>query len=221
MDEHDPATKRIAELRMQRGPDPVPARPPGLEVPEKEWEQAWRAVLDLGLRLTNSTARADDIRQETYVRLLTTRPWRKDQQPSFLRHVLLVASSILKNQGRDRARRRDYEADWGAEHKRDRGNTTPSAEQDMLEHAQREPKRERAVGVAIELRRRLAAFPLELRIIDHAEAQEAKDEEFGASSEVAEALRVPVEQVYRALARIRRYKERVYAAVGGNDEESE
>jgi hypothetical protein len=220
MDEHDPSANRIADLRRQRGPDPAPAKPSWLDVPAKEWEQAWIAVLDFGLRVTHSVARADDIRQEAYLRLLTTRAWRKDEQPSFLRHMMLVASSILKNQNRDGARRREYEAKAGAEYKRDRGDTTPSVEQDMLEHARRERKRERAIRVTVELRRRLATFPLELRIIDYAEQAEERDEELGTPADVAKELRVPVHEVYRAFARIRRYKESVYAAVGGHDEES-
>jgi hypothetical protein len=222
MNDEERSDKRIADFRKQRGPDPTPSRPRKLDVPDKEWEQAWIAVLNLGLRITRSLPRAEDIRQQAYLRLLTSSPWVRERQPSFVKHMLLTASSVLKNENASERSRREYEAEAGAEYKRDRGDKTQSAERDMLDHARRERERERAIRAIAELRRRLAAFPLELRIIDYAEKQEASDEEFGTSSEVAEALQVPVQEVYRALARIRRYKESVYAAVGGNeDEESE
>jgi hypothetical protein len=220
MNEKERSDRRIADLHRQRGPDPTPARPRQLDVPEKEWEEAWIAVLHLGLRITKSVPRAEDIRQQAYLRLLTSSPWARERQPSFVKHMLLVASSVLKNQNASERSRREYEAKAGAEYKRDRGGMTPSAEQDMLDHARSQRKRERAIRVLAELRRRLAAFPLELRIIEYAEQAEERDEELGTPAEVAGDLKVPVQEVYRAFARIRRYRESVYAAVGGHDEES-
>jgi DNA-directed RNA polymerase specialized sigma24 family protein len=211
---------RIADRRKPRGPDPVPAPPPGLAVSEKEWEDAWIAVLDFALRVTGSLARADDLRQEAYARLLTTRRWTPDRPTPFLRHMLLTASSLLKHENKARQRREKYEADAGAEYKRERGVATPSPQEDQLEEAERVRRREWAVRVLAELRRRLAGFPLELRLIDHAEQLEAKDEELETPAELARILGVGVEEVYRARARIRRYKEGVVAAVRGPDEES-
>jgi hypothetical protein len=220
LEEQDRHAPRIADLRTQRGPDPAPAQPPGLEVSAKEWEDAWIAVLEFGLRVTNSLARADDIRQEAYLRLLTTRRWTPDRQTPFLRHMLLTVSSLLKHENKARYRRESTEANWGAEYKRERGVTTASSEQDLLEHAQSIRRRDRAARVLAELRRRLAGFPLELRLIDHAEQAEASDDEPTPPAELAEILGVRVEEVYRARARIRRYKDGVLAAVRGADEES-
>jgi hypothetical protein len=122
-------------------------------------------VLLFALRVTCSNAHADDIRQETYVRLATTRPWRRAAQPSFVRHVLGVAASVLKHEQKAHARRTHHEADAGAEYKRDRGDTV-SPEEDMLEHAEGERKRDVAARALAEVRRRLAGYPLELRLID-------------------------------------------------------
>jgi DNA-directed RNA polymerase specialized sigma24 family protein len=219
LNEQDRAASRIADRLKQRGPDPVPAQPPGLGVPEDEWAVAWSRVLLLGLRVTDSLARAEDIRQEAYLRLITTRRWDRDRH-SFLKHMLLVATSILKHGDKARARRTHYEAEAGAEYKRERGVTTPSPEHDMLEHAENERSRDFAVRALAELRRKLAGFPVELRLVDHAEQLEARDEELEKPAELAKAMGVRVEEVYRALARIRRYKESVYAAVRGSSEES-
>ena len=220
MEEEDRNATRIADLRAQRRPDPVPTRPPGLEVSEKDWADAWHAVLDLCLRVTGSNARADDIRQEAYLRLLTTRPWTPQRETPFLRHMLLVASSVFKHVNKARQRRKGYEADGGARYKRERGTATASPEEDALEHAESLRSRDRAARVLAELRRRLAGFPLELRMIDHAEQAEAGGEELDSPAELARILGVGVDEVYRARARIRRYKEGVYAAVGGSEKES-
>jgi DNA-directed RNA polymerase specialized sigma24 family protein len=205
----------------ERPQDPVPSQPPGLGVPAKEWEDAWIAVLLFAFRVTKSPARADDIRQEAYLRLLTTRRWTSDGRTPFLRHMLLVASSILTHENKARHRREKRETDSGAEYKRDRGVVTQSPEQHLFEVGQDIRNRERAVRVLAELRRRLAGFPLELRIIDRLEQAEASDQDFETPAELAKALGVGVEEVYRARARIRRYKESVYAAVDGGGEESE
>jgi DNA-directed RNA polymerase specialized sigma24 family protein len=220
LEEEDRDASTIAELRAQRGPDPVPALPLGLAVSEKEWADAWIDVLDLGLRVTESNARADDIRQEAYVRLLTTRPWTPERGTPFVRHMLSTASSILKHENKAQHRRKGYEAHGGAQYKRDRGIATPAPEQDMIEHAQRLRSRDRAVRVIAELRRRLAGFPLELRLIDHAAQAEASGDAGETPAELATILGATVEEIYRARARIRRYKEGVYAAIGGSSEES-
>jgi hypothetical protein len=82
-------------------------------------------------------------------------------------------------------------------------------------------RRARPVKVLAELRQTLAGFPLELRLIDHAEQTEGSGHEFGKAAQIATIVGARVEDVYRALARIRRYKESVYAAVDGQVEESE
>jgi hypothetical protein len=205
----------------ERRHHPVPSQPAGLGVPAKEWEDAWIAVLRFAYRITNSLARAADLRQETYLRLLTTRQWTPDRGTPFVRHMLLVTSSILKHESKARHRREKYEARSGAEYKRERGDQTPSAEEDILEVAQQTRDRERAVLMLAELRRRLAGFSLELAIIDRLEQAESNDQEFETPAEHAKALGVRVEEVYRARARIRRYKEGVVAAVDDGREESE
>jgi DNA-directed RNA polymerase specialized sigma24 family protein len=219
--EHDPTASRVAELLGERGPDPVPVQPRGLDVSPEQWRDAWRRVLLFALRVTCSNAHADDIRQETYARLATTRPWRRDAQPSFVRHVLGVAASVLKHEQKAHARRTHHEADAGAEYKRDRGDTV-SPEEDMLEHAEGERKRDVAARALAEVRRRLAGYPLELRLIDRiAQAQDRSDEGPETPAELAEAMGVSIGEVYRAIERMKRYKASVMAAVGGTGEEKE
>jgi DNA-directed RNA polymerase specialized sigma24 family protein len=219
--ERDRDADEVAQLRSQRGPDPVPALPPGLEVSAKEWEDAWIAVLGFLLNVTKSNARADDIRQEAYARLFTTRRWTPDREKPFLRHMLLTASSLLKHEYKAGDRRKKYEQRGGAVYLRERGRATPSPEHDLLEHAERVKSRDEALRVLGELRRRLAGFPLELRLIDQAEQAEASGDELDTPAELAKILGVGVDEVYRARARIRRYRESVVAAVRGPDEESE
>jgi DNA-directed RNA polymerase specialized sigma24 family protein len=203
----------ISDLRKRRGRVPAPAHPPELGVSPEEWEEAWFAVLAFAYRTTHSMHRADDIRQESYLRLMTTRRWTRESGNPFVQHMLLMASSILKHENKARDRRERYQADGGAEYKRERGTETASVEQDMLEHAQRMSSGDRASRMLAELRRKLAGYPLELRLMDHAEQVEARGDEFERPAELARILGVRVNELYRALARIRRYKEGVQAAV--------
>lgn len=220
MGENDRSAARVAKLREHLGPDPVPSQPAGLDVSAQEWKEAWKAVLDFGLHVTDSLAHASDLRQETYERLLTTRRWTPERTTTFVRHMVLTASSLLKDKRKAQKRRDHYEAEWGAEHKRERGVTTASPEHDVLDHAQNETRRQWAARVLAELRRRLADFPLELRLIDHVEQLEAAGDELEKPAELAKSLGVRVDEVYRALERIRRYKQGVVAAAGGSGEES-
>jgi DNA-directed RNA polymerase specialized sigma24 family protein len=198
VNERDRSAARVAELRSERGPDPVPVQPRGLDVPAEQWDDAWVAVLLLGLRITSSNAHADDLRQEAYARLMTTRPWRRDEQPSFVTHMVRVAASVLKHDQKAHVRRTHHEADAGAEYKRDRGDTAPPDEE-MIEHAENRRRQDYAAGALAELRRRLAEHPLELRIVDHlAQELDEDDEEPPKPAEVARALGVPVGEVYRA-----------------------
>jgi hypothetical protein len=76
--------------------------------------------------------------------------------------------------------------------------------------------------VLTELRRKLAGYPLELRLIDHlAQELDKDDEEPKKPAQLAKDLGVSVEAIYRACARIKRYRASVYAAVGGAGEENE
>lgn len=201
----------MPDLRKPHKPDPVPSLPQGLEVSGEEWAQAWIAVLAFGLRVTGSLAQAENVRQEAFVRLLATRVW--DRGKPFVDHMLSTALGLLKNEQRARLRRQRYEAEGGAEYARDRGEAIPSAEEDNLEHAERMNSQERAVKVLAELRLRLADYPLELRLIDHAEQTEARGEKFETPSELAKIMKVRVLEVYRAMERIRRHKASVLAAV--------
>ena len=219
MEQSDRNAATIAQSPKQRGTDAVSAPPVGLDVSAKEWEEAWIAVLDFGLRVTKSLDRAQDIRQQAYLRLLTTRPWTRDRPTTFLKHMLLTASSILKHDAKARSRRERYEAEAGAEYKRERGDSAPPPEQNILEHAEQERSRDRAARILAELRRRLSDFPLELALIDRAEQTEASDDEPETPSELARALGVSIEEVYRARARIKRYKDGVYRAVDRSDKE--
>jgi hypothetical protein len=219
--ENDPTASRVAALREERGPDPVPIQPEGLGVPDEQWTEAWVAVLTFALSITGSNAHADDIRQESYLRLRTTRPWRREDQPSFVKHMLLVARSVLKHTQKAHARRTHHEANAGAEYRRDRGDNA-SPEDDALDHAEALRRQEHGARVLEEVRRKLAGYPLELRLIDHiAQLQDRDDEELEKPTQMAKALSVPVEEIYRACARIKRYRASVYAAVGGPGEEKQ
>jgi DNA-directed RNA polymerase specialized sigma24 family protein len=201
----------------ERRVDPIPTQPRGLGVDPNEWRETWKAVLEYGLKTTESRARADDIRQEAYVRLMTTRPWRRDVP--FKLHMLRVASSVRKHADKGQHRRERYEADWGAKHKRERGVVTASAEQESLDEAQRIKDQNRAARILAELRRRLAGYSLELRIIDWFEQADETGEEPEPPAALANRWGIDVRDLYRARERIRRYKDSVIAAVGGDDEE--
>jgi hypothetical protein len=221
LNENDPAASRVAALLQERGPDPVPDQPEGLGVPGEQWTDAWIAVLTFALSVTGSNAHADDIRQESYTRMLKTRPWRPEDQPSFVKHMLLVARSVLKHNQKAHARRTHHEANAGAEYRRDRGDTA-SPEDDALDHAEALRRQDHGARVLAEVKRKLAGYPLELRLIDYiAQRQDQDDDELEKPAQIAQALGVRVEEIYRACARIKRYRASVYAAVGGPGEEKQ
>jgi DNA-directed RNA polymerase specialized sigma24 family protein len=199
--------------RMPKRTDPAPTRPAWLNVPDKEWDDTWIAVTQYAQRITKKRDRAEDIRQEAYLRLLTTRPWKGEG--AFMRHMLLVAKSLLMHENEAHESRKEYEALGGAEYKRERGSATPSGERDLLEEAERRKSQDRAGRALAELRRRLAGHSLELRLIDRAEQAEASEEELPTPAELANEWRINVAQIYRARERIQRYKDSVYAAVDG------
>ena len=217
MNDKDRSERSTDAMATERRVDPIPTQPPGLDVERTEWRETWKVVLEYGLKITESRARAEDIRQEAYVRLMTTRPWRRDIP--FKLHMLRVASSVRKHEDKGQHRRERYEADWGAKHKRERGVVTPSAEQESLAEAQRIKDQNRAARILAELRRRLAGYPLELRIIDWFEQAEETGEEVEKPAALARRWGVDPQDLYRARERIGRYKDSVMAAVGGDDEE--
>jgi len=217
VNDEDHRNRNAADPAAERRPDPIPTQPLGLGADPIEWKETWKAVLEYGLKITESRARAEDIRQEAYVRLMTTRPWRRDIP--FKLHMLRVASSVRKHEDKGQHRRERYEADWGAKHKRERGVVTPSAEQESLAEAQRIKDQNRAARILAELRRRLAGYPLELRIIDWFEQAEETGEEVEKPAALARRWGVDPQDLYRARERIGRYKDSVMAAVGGDDEE--
>ena len=217
MNDKDRSHRSSDDLAAERRADPVPTQPPGLGADPIEWRETWKAVLEYGLKTTESGARAEDIRQEAYVRLMTTRPWRRDIP--FKLHMLRVASSVRKHEDKGQRRREGYDADWGAKHKRERGVVTASAEQESLGEAQRIENQNLAARTLAELRRRLAGHSLELRLIDWFEQAEETGEEVEKPAALAKRWGVDPRDLYRARERIRRYKDSVVAAVRGDDEE--
>jgi hypothetical protein len=232
LSDRDRTAGKVVELRKGNTSEPVPARPARFDVSDEEWALTWLKVLAFALGVTRSEADARDLRQESYVRLFTSRPWKKDV--TFLKHMLNVAKSIRGNAIKAARSRAVCEAKGGEEYKRQRVEETASPEDRMLAHGRQLRSHDFAARVLAELRRRLAGFPLEMAILDYGQAAQEREENEGEDVDeddegnatrrrepgretpaelAAELGGVSAEEVTRARARIRRYRESVVAAV--------
>jgi DNA-directed RNA polymerase specialized sigma24 family protein len=165
----------------------------------------------MAYRITKSQVQAEEIAQETFLRLMTTRPWDESRQPVIERHLFGIIKSLVSHERT--SRRSDYESRGAAEHAITSGGETPSAEVRGLERARRERQEAIAAARVRLLRTKPAGHELELMICD------LMAEGITKPADLARHTGRSVAEVNVALARIRRYMKSILAAERGEDEE--
>jgi DNA-directed RNA polymerase specialized sigma24 family protein len=174
------------------------------QTPERIRE-IFERVLLVARRLSGSASAADDLTQQAFLLLETTRRWDPTQCATVERHLCGIVMSLLSAE-RGSARPR-IEAQAGLELAA-RSEAGRSAETMALERADREDEQAFATRRVAALRAKLAGQQLELSICDLL-AEET--EQTLKAAQMASRLGRPVGEVYEALSRIRRYMDTIVA----------
>jgi DNA-directed RNA polymerase specialized sigma24 family protein len=179
---------------------------------EDERRELREVVLLAAYRATRSISAAADLTQEAFLRLDTTRPWDPSRPTSLEQHMLGIIRSLLSHQRASDAKRREFELQAGTEmaYLSDAGR---SAEATRLDRADRVGLEALATKRVAALRVRVAAFELDLRILD------LMADDVTKRAELALRTGRSLDEVKTALARIRRHMQSILAAERGEDEE--
>ncbi|HEY4014541.1 MAG TPA: sigma factor [Polyangiaceae bacterium] len=175
-----------------------------------------RALLEVLLRFARRVARSDghaeDLAQEAYVRLRTTRAFRPGDGRTLEGHLLGIVRSLRSNAVT--SRRPDYERQAGSEQLLVAGSTA-STEAAWVEQEERADDEAAAARRTEALREKLRAggCALELSVCDLMADGVTKRAEIAARLGRSDA------ETAAALRRIRRYMNSVMAAESGRDEE--
>jgi RNA polymerase sigma factor (sigma-70 family) len=159
-------------------------------------------VTAVARKIAKSAGGADELVQQTFEKLMTTRRW--DGQKPLEAHVIGVMKSLVSNQRRSEKRRDD-----GKPRRRDlahedfqrevSGEHTASPEERTLEHAEQESRDEEAEQELDELVASVAAHPLAPRVL------QCRIDGLRKPREIAAKLGVSVDAVYRANDVLRRH----------------
>jgi Sigma-70 region 2 len=178
----------------------------------KEQRELFEFVLAMAYRITKSRTQADEIAQETFLRLLTTRLWDERKEPSIERHLMGIVKSLISHERA--SKRSDYESEAAAHDAVVSGDAAMSAEARSLDRAQREREEAAAARRVGAVRAKLVGRELELRICDHvADGVPMKP------AILVELTGRSLDEVNKALDRVRRYTKSILAAERGEDEE--
>ncbi len=157
---------------------------------------------------TKSKPQADELISDLYVKLTTTRRWRKGP---LLDHVLGVLRSELSHRRTSKTPVRERTA-GEAYYREVRPHRVQSAEDDMLEHADAVRRQGRAADELRRLEERVAAHPLTRDVL------RLKGEGVHKAAEIARALQVPTRQVYLALESLKYHLQKIRAAPPASDD---
>jgi DNA-directed RNA polymerase specialized sigma24 family protein len=206
--------ERSAEpARTPEAAKPTPRREPCPElaaVSKKELRDALESATQLALAMTKSKARADDIAQTAFERLLTTRRWNPSRGPLVM-HVLGIVRSLLNIAHRSKAPERDAKAHEGF-HREVVGDHTGSPEDKALEQAEDTARSSKAASELDELQARVAHQAVPSGVL------RCRTEGIDKAADIARKLKVPVEQVYRASELLRYHLKKIRAGERDHDE---
>ena len=166
------------------------------DLDKAEWAALYKRVLQFA-RTRAGPARAEEITQEAFSRVLTTRPWNEESGSSLFDHMTGIVSSLLSHERT--SKRAEVEHAAAAEWVRPTGGVAPSAEDESLSREairRREQESSAAIGDVV---KRLAGSPQVLAVIS------AWLDGITKPSAIAEHTNIDVDEVYLAIQRIRRY----------------
>ena len=169
-------------------------------------------VLLAAVRLTRSRQLAEDLTQEAFLRLATTRPWDPSRPTSLEQHMFGILKSLLSHERASDAARRELERKTEID-RAALSEAGRSAETISLDHARRKKAEDLATTRVAALRAELAGFELDLKILD------LMSDGVEKRADLAQRTGRSPDEVKTALARIRRHMERILAAERGEVEE--
>jgi hypothetical protein len=173
------------------------ALPPELaELPPGELEAVLETAILVATRRLKSAPRARQLVSDVFTKLTRTRRWDSSRGP-LLRHVLGALKSELSHQNTSKEPERE-EIAHETFHREVRPDRVESAEELHLERGDAEVRRDRAARELEQLEARVANLPVASAIL-----RLQREQGIHKPAEMAEALKVPVRDVYRALEMLR------------------
>lgn len=162
------------------------------DVPTKEEvREAYAAAMVAALAMTRSRPRAEELVQNAFEAVMTTRPWsRKDR--TFKHHLVGATWSLTSHEHTSRRPRLEAEAAEGW-YREEAGEVAPSPEKRTLERAEEEKKQADAEAELDALDASLGDNDLARRVL-----RCRREGELAKAAEIAAKLGVPAAAVYRA-----------------------
>ncbi len=174
-----------------------------------ERRELYVLVLDFAERITGSRAAAENLAQEAFLRLMTTRAWDPLGKTSLERHMCGIVKSLLWAERV--SKRPEYERLAVAEHAllAEGGRSAETMSLDRGEHEEKEALGRQRAG---KLRAMLKGRALELLVLEV-----MQNEGLRKPAELAARTRKPAAAIDTSLRRIRRTLKRIVAAERGED----
>jgi DNA-directed RNA polymerase specialized sigma24 family protein len=157
---------------------------------KEELREAYAAAMALAMAITRSKQRADEVVQDAFERLLTTRRWDRGKGPLDV-HMMGAVRSLLSNAHRSAVPRKEATAHEAFQDEA-AGRRTESPEHQALEHAEAVERQASAASALDRLTERVSGDPVASGVL------RCRAEGLQKAGDIAAALGVPVEQVYRA-----------------------
>jgi RNA polymerase sigma factor (sigma-70 family) len=157
----------------------------------QEVRDAYEAAMAVAVAMTRSKLRAQEIVQNAFERILTTRPWSRAER-TFAQHAANTARSLVLHARISKSDAHDKEAHEGF-HRHGIGHSAPSPERRTLEHAEEEGQQSEAEGELDALDATLEDNPVARQVL-----RCRRETELTKAGEIAAKLGIPAAQVYRA-----------------------
>jgi DNA-directed RNA polymerase specialized sigma24 family protein len=164
----------------------------GDEPTQEEVRNAYMAAMAVAMKILKSKSRAEEVVQDVFEALLTTRPWVRAKGP-FDRHVVGATCSIISNQRQSAAPKRDKQTQSGFQ-REVIGHSALSPEQKTLDRAEEEGAQTDAEAELDALEASVADNPVAVAVLRCRRAHEEPPK----AAEIAREIGHPVELVYRA-----------------------
>jgi DNA-directed RNA polymerase specialized sigma24 family protein len=171
-------------------------------IPKDEFRAIWRSATQVALRITKSKSRADELMSDVYEKLVTTRPWNGAEPLE--EHLIGMMKSLLYIQRHSKKGSRENAAHEGYQ-REVRPEREPSVEEATIEAGDADDRQAQAARELEELQRRASKHPVMSGVL------RCMAEGTHKPADIALALKVPVQQVYRARELLKDHLERMRA----------
>jgi DNA-directed RNA polymerase specialized sigma24 family protein len=173
------------------------------DVPTREEvRDAIKAATAAALAITKSRQLADELVQDAFERVLTTRPWSRDKGP-FDRHLVGAVSSLASHGWASKRPEQDLRAHEGFQQEVV-GLTAPSPETKTLERAEEEDAQARAEAELDALEASVAGNDAAVAVL-----RCRREHALTKAADIAAKLGMPQPQVYRANELLRDHLQRL------------